>query len=344
MSDLVERYLNSIKPLLPGDQKDDIIAELREEIRSRAEEQEAALGRKLKPGEVEAILKAIGNPLAVAARYGSGRSLIGPSIYPAYILALKITLAVMACGQLVAAFVRTAVDVAKGEPFLLASHIGQAIGDFWVSALFMGGLITLIAAIVERTNPELKFENWKPSSLPRPAAPPKLKDRRLATRAENAFAFAINVAIFLWLLGYVEARASYPEYLSPDRWMETAGLAFSPVWWWQGLFALMLAGVAAQAARHAVLFAWPTSQRRAAAAKLVCNAIGIVFCAAVYRADPLFTATGALGSNPKVADVVQSLNQATHLGFAAVGAILALTSVIELWRLFGPRRPAVAAA
>jgi hypothetical protein len=337
MTDLVERYLNSIKPLLPGDQKEDIIAELRDEIRSRAEEQEAALGRKLKTGEVEAILKAIGNPLAVAARYGSGRSLIGPTIYPAYILALKLTLAVMACAQLLAAVVRTAVDAAKGEPFLLASHIGQAIGDFWVSALFVGGLITLIAAIVERTNPELKFENWKPQSLPRPASPPKLKERGPATRAENAFAFAVNVAIFLWLLGYLEAGAAYPEDLSPERWIEKAGLAFAPVWW-QGLFILVLAGVAAQAARHAVLFAWPTSQRRAAAAKLVCNAIGIVFCAALLEAAPLFTAASAASANPKLADVLQAVNQAARLGFAAVGAILILTSLVELWRLFGPRK------
>jgi hypothetical protein len=335
--DLVERYLNSIKPLLPGDQKEDIIAELREEIRSRVDEKEAELGRKLKSGELEAILKAMGNPLEVAARYGSGRSLIGPTVYPAYMLALKITLAVMACGQLVAAVVRTAVDVARGEPFLLAAHLGQAIGDFWVSALFVGGLITLIAAIVERTNPELKFENWKPQSLPRPAAPPKLKHRAPATRAENALAFAINVAFFLWLLGYLEAGAAYPEYLSPDRWMEKTGLALAPIWW-QGLFILMLAGIAANAVRHAVLFAWPTSQRRAAAAKLACNAVGLVFCAAVVQAGPLFTATPAFSSNPKVGEVLHAVNEATRLGFTAVGAIIALTSLIELWRLFGPRK------
>jgi hypothetical protein len=339
MTDLVERYLNSIKPLLPGDQKDDIVAELREEIRSRVEEQEAALGRKLKAGELEAILKAMGNPLAVAARYGSGRSLIGPAVYPVYILALKIVLGVMAVAELASAVVRTAVDAAKDGSFRLAAHIGEAFGDFWVSAFFMGGLITLIAAAVERTNPKLEFENWKPQSLPRPVKP---RGRRPQSRIDAAFGFAINVAIFLWLLGYLEAGDAYPEYLSPERWIEKSGLELAPVWW-QGLFVLTLLGIGAQAVHHAVMFLWPESQRRKAAAKLVCNAIGIVFVVAVVQAGPLFIATPAFSSNPKVIEVLQAVNQATRLGFTVVGAILALTSLLELWRLFGPRKQLAAA-
>jgi hypothetical protein len=64
MNDLVEKYLNSIKRLLPAGEQDDITAELADEIQSRIEDEEIRLGRKLDPSEVEAILKSLGSPAA----------------------------------------------------------------------------------------------------------------------------------------------------------------------------------------------------------------------------------------------------------------------------------------
>ena len=58
--DLVERYLNAVRFWLPKAQKQDIISELSEDIRSQVEEREAALGRTLAAADLEAILKEIG--------------------------------------------------------------------------------------------------------------------------------------------------------------------------------------------------------------------------------------------------------------------------------------------
>jgi 3-deoxy-D-manno-octulosonate 8-phosphate phosphatase KdsC-like HAD superfamily phosphatase len=63
---LVDRYLQAVKFWLPRKQKDDIIAELSEDLRSQIEDQEAELGRKLTDTEVEPILKRCGSPMAVA--------------------------------------------------------------------------------------------------------------------------------------------------------------------------------------------------------------------------------------------------------------------------------------
>ena len=46
--DLVNRYLQAVKFWLPNKQKQDIIAELSEDIRSQIEDRETELGRKLK--------------------------------------------------------------------------------------------------------------------------------------------------------------------------------------------------------------------------------------------------------------------------------------------------------
>ena len=46
--DLIERYLQAVQFWLPKEQKDDIIAELSEDLHAQIEESESALGRTLR--------------------------------------------------------------------------------------------------------------------------------------------------------------------------------------------------------------------------------------------------------------------------------------------------------
>lgn len=92
---LLDKYLKSIRMYLPREQRDDIINELSENLLSKMEEKGAELGRSLTELEQETILRDHGEPMAVASRYGSthrcvsfGRQLIGPALYPIYILVL----------------------------------------------------------------------------------------------------------------------------------------------------------------------------------------------------------------------------------------------------------------
>jgi hypothetical protein len=88
--ELLDRYLQAVKFWLPKAQKQDIIAELSEDIRSQIEEKETELGRKLNEAEVEAILKQLGRPILVANRYSPQQYLIGPVLFPIYRFVLKI--------------------------------------------------------------------------------------------------------------------------------------------------------------------------------------------------------------------------------------------------------------
>ena len=77
--DIIERYLEAVAAQLPTEDREDIVAELRDLILSRVEAREEELGRTLSDEEKEAILHEIGHPLIVAARYRKGPdSLIGP--------------------------------------------------------------------------------------------------------------------------------------------------------------------------------------------------------------------------------------------------------------------------
>ena len=89
---LVDRYIYAIRRLLPRTQRDDIAAELREALESQVDSEESRAGRFLHGEEIAAILKRFGQPREVAARYGSQQFLIGPDVFPSYMMAVKIVL------------------------------------------------------------------------------------------------------------------------------------------------------------------------------------------------------------------------------------------------------------
>jgi hypothetical protein len=88
--ELLDRYLEKVKFWLPRAQRDDIVAELSDDIRSQIAEEEAKLGRPLNDDEVASVLKRCGNPLLVANRYLPQRYLIGPLLFPVYRFVLTI--------------------------------------------------------------------------------------------------------------------------------------------------------------------------------------------------------------------------------------------------------------
>ena len=92
----------------------DITAELREALLSRREDKEAETGHPLTRGEEEDLLRAFGHPLVVAARYGRQHYLVGPELYPLYVFALKILLAIIAGSAVITGIVNAAVG--PGQP------------------------------------------------------------------------------------------------------------------------------------------------------------------------------------------------------------------------------------
>jgi len=55
--ELLDRYIHSLKMMLPPDKVEDIAAEIRSNLESLAEDRAAELGRDLRPEEMSAILK-----------------------------------------------------------------------------------------------------------------------------------------------------------------------------------------------------------------------------------------------------------------------------------------------
>src|SRR5947209_17867387 len=132
--ELLDKYLQAVKFWLPGSQQADIVAELREDIRSEAEEREAALGRSLNQSEWEALLKQRGRPLLVAEKFLPQRFLIGPVLFPAYWFVLRLSLLCY-----VPPWIAVWIAMVVFNPHYRAQHLGvAAIGD--VLTLFSNAL------------------------------------------------------------------------------------------------------------------------------------------------------------------------------------------------------------
>jgi hypothetical protein len=94
--ELLERYLRAVKPGLPKAQREDILAELAENITAQMEDKAAELGHPLTEAEQEEVLQQFGHPLVVAGRYQPGagtltfgRTLIGAELFPFYLRGVK---------------------------------------------------------------------------------------------------------------------------------------------------------------------------------------------------------------------------------------------------------------
>lgn len=147
---ILDNYLKAVRSYLPQAQKDDIIQELSENIRSQVEDKESELGRPLNDVEMQAILKGHGHPLVVAGRYrqdeGSftfGKQLIGPALFPFYTQVLSFNLGVT---SIVILIIFTAL-IAGGQPVSLLNGLPSV---FFYQLTIQFGVITLIFATVDR--------------------------------------------------------------------------------------------------------------------------------------------------------------------------------------------------
>ena len=136
---LLERYLNAIKPLLPRKTKEDILREISDDILSQMEDKAEALDRPLNEAEQAEIIRKHGHPIVAAARYGATRYLIGPEIFPLYWLILKISIIAALVVRLIVEIVGVLLSADPAHawiPALLKVPTVLIPVFFWVTAVF----------------------------------------------------------------------------------------------------------------------------------------------------------------------------------------------------------------
>jgi hypothetical protein len=192
--ELVDRYLQAVRFWLPKSLRHDgLIAELGEDLRSQIEDKEAELGRPLEESEVSDILKRCGAPMVVAGSLRPEQHLIGPALFPIYMFVLKMVLFWILVPVFV--FILVPVNVAN-DGANWAEAVASTLGQLWSGLFIAAGIITLVFAIVERTQAQVAAAcKWDPLKLP-----PVRKQERKTTVAQTVCQLVFGFFGIIWVL------------------------------------------------------------------------------------------------------------------------------------------------
>lgn len=317
--DLLDRYLQAVKFWLPNAQRQDIVAELSEDIRAQIEDKQAGLGRPVTQAEVEAILRQVGRPVLVANRYLPQRYLIGPLWFPIYVFVLKI---VAACYLVPQILVRVGLTVFN--PVYRADHpgagwfsvLGSAWGDFWLTTMLVLGSVTVVFAALEAQAKSGFLENWDPAKLP------AVRDPRRIPRSGSTVELAVNIVFVSW---WITAMRS-PIVL--DR--PNVQIAFAPVWntFFLGFLLLSLTQVAAAA----VNLLRPYWTRPRAAVRLVTNLIGSGLFISLCRSNIVASLTVSGIAPAQTLRIAATINQVMSQVWPVVLVVGIVVLVVDVHR------------
>lgn len=314
--DIIDRWLEAVAAQLPPETRADITDELRELIVSRMEAKEAELGRAPTPAEVEAVLKEIGHPLAVAARYRAGPdSLIGPELLPWWLYGVKAGLLV-----LLAIHALSLVVTLISGPRDPGQAISQAFHGFFGSGLTLIGALTLAGAVMEhyRIRPKWMTE-WRARDLSlfglsdpttwgvkaREASkastqagvnirPVQVRVGGSSPAGEAVFSILALGLFVLWWLGLV----SFPGLATFEIADQPVSVAGAPVW--TTLYAPILAFALVQMAVDLFTLINPTAERLRALFRAAVAAANLVLLWFIVQAGDLFVLT-SVGQTATVA-------------------------------------------
>lgn len=195
---LIDRYVAEVGknlPLLKG--REDIEKELRSTLEDMLEDRASQSGRLRDEAMEIELLKEYGSPQKVAATYNPQPYLIGPRMFPTFLMVLKIVIPIVVIVLLVLTGIRAITET----PFMGADFvdiIGDGLSRIVSAAITASGYIIVIFAILERVLPDsqidgLKIEQeWDPASVAKEPGPDSLKRSELIV--EIAFTF-VGLAI-----------------------------------------------------------------------------------------------------------------------------------------------------
>ena len=322
--DLLERYLQAVRTYLPMSQQEDILKELRENLRGQIEDRESALGRPLNEDELAEILKKHGHPLLVATRYRQARHLIGSTLFPFYWLVMKIILAIVGFGYAVSVLVL----IAQGKPFevlgALLGYVGAVLPTF--------AIVTIIFAVLDIGNSKFRLleratkatnEQFNPRTLPvlRPAS--DFPDGKPISRFKTAFELFFSVAFLLWWVRVNPIRKlALFLALGPVGLTDKIPFQLGPVWniiYWPVIFLSLVSIV-----QQIVTIIYPDRIKFYSAMKLITSGGSVLVLYLVTRVKDILVIAPGVSDPWEFAETLRIINTALHytLLFSALMALV----------------------
>ncbi len=191
---LIQRYVHEVGNHLPVTQRVDIEAELQSMIVDMLEEENKKTGQPTSEAAVLDVLRKLGSPEKVAASYRPADYLIGPELYPYFLLALRIGLLAVLVVFVVIAVVRIITGDLSWQQF------GDGISNLFTSAAVTGAWIVRWFAVLQRLSASGKVagkwpfkREWDPTTLLRKPLAQKIKP---STPIVSIFFLLVALVVF----------------------------------------------------------------------------------------------------------------------------------------------------
>lgn len=325
--ELIERYIQAVRLLLPADHRTDILAEMEEDIRSQVEEREAQAGRKLTDAEISTLLKQRGSPLKVAASYGPRRWLIGPELFPVYWMVLRLVLGISAAVWVTVWAVMMGISAQYR-----AEHAGVVAGlppaDMWGSLFSTAAVLTLMFAVLERVNERTGLlDRWEPAQLP---AMIKASAPKPASRLGAALELALGFVALGWWIQALNGTSSWQisgmQYTLQPLW--------HPVFW--ALASLAVFGIL-MSLDDLLRPNRPRRQSQRAVAETLRDLVTVAVMAVLAKAPALLSVTGPDLTPERAAELTRIINTSMAMAFTVAAVVIALVTVARIGKLIYQR-------
>lgn len=320
--ELIDRYLQSVKSALPRKQQADVVRELSDEILSQVEEREQTLGRRLTEDEQATLLKQMGHPWLLAARYRKQQYLISPAVFPIYWIALRLMLLLVLFGMSISAVALAATGQGLG------AALAQLIRYPFV-ALSVFAWVTLVFVVVEQLQVKCDvFGKWDPRTLP---VLSKSEQKHSMTESIAALIFGTIFGVW-WLVGL---KHQFLIFGPGVAWVH-----FGPVW--QTIYPLFVVLVLAELTRYTLQFLRPAWDKAFVWFRLVFHALNLTVIYFLLGASELLVPSEGAGQQ---VSAMKQINSALHMALIVVAIIAVLQFARDIYRFLRSKhetRPAVA--
>lgn len=197
--DLMERYIVEVGRHLPRKGREDVLNELRSTLQDMLDDR--VVEGKPTEADVEALLREYGSPRQVANSYGSEQYVIGPDLYPFFVMVAKFGLMAIAIALMVS-FTVGLIGSTIGLLDLGLSVL-DLIAQLLTTSLSFLGSVLIVMMILQRwgIKPDIeeKKQEWNPRSLP------AVDDPFRVSWAESIFTI-IFTGIWIVLLNYFRSQ------------------------------------------------------------------------------------------------------------------------------------------
>lgn len=209
-TNLIDTYVSEVGRRLSRKSHADIEAEIHSILQDMLDESSQKTGKPVDEDTILEVLKAYGSPEKVASTYLGDRYLIGPRLYPAFILVLRILLPVI--GILGAIGLGIAVYAALGNAQNAFETIVRGVANLGVAFIITLGNVVLIFAILEwaifRAGAKIdvkglpKEKEWDPRSLTKLSTPNQVKMGEAIVEILACFAAIVIFNFFPEIIGF----------------------------------------------------------------------------------------------------------------------------------------------